>query len=500
MTSPLVVVRADSSLILGAGHIMRCMTLAEEIRQFGARVIFVCRELPGSASLWLARKNWEVLWLPYHPEAPSHEPVQEFLDVLKNLDQVPDWLIVDHYNIDRQWESAVLDSVKQIMVIDDLANRPHHCDLLLDLTLNRKYQDYENLIPAHCKPLLGTDFALLRRQFATARPSALTNLQQTQKTKRILIGFGGTDNKNTAGLTLDALSNIEAEIDVLVGSNSPNLSALRTCAKKKGSIHLHTDVDDVSTLMANASIALGAGGGTSWERCCMGLPSLLIQTADNQEFLVRALAQAGGARFIGTSEDLSVETLAEEVSYLIDNHTLREQMGKTAALLCDGLGAGRTLCELFPLAAKDGRRVGLRRVTEEDMKLLFDWQNHPDTRRFSFRTQVPGWEEHQAWFRDRLNNPINPFHIIMHDETPAGVVRLDYKKMEASFPLYEISIYIAPEKYNRGLGKNTLKLIRMTLPQSIFFAQVLKQNTTSIRLFEGSGFKQESDGYYQRPS
>jgi len=502
MTPPLVLIRADSSLILGAGHIMRCMTLAEAIRQWGGRVIFVCRELPGNASLWLTRNHFEILWLPAHPETTSPESPQEFLDVIKNLKQISDWLIIDHYGIDRQWENAVRDSVKKIMVIDDLANRPHDCDLLLDLTLGRKAEDYSSLIPTHCKSLLGTDYALLRNQFAKARPSALKNRRQSPNSKRILIGFGGTDNKNIAGLTLDALSHRQEQIDVLIGSNSPHLATLRehVSRQNRSNIHFHIDVDDVAPLMANADIALGAGGGTAWERCCMGLPSLLIQSADNQEFLIRALTQAGAALFLGKSEDLSIEKLAEEISRLTDDPTLREQLAKTSALLCDGLGAGRTLCELFPLAAEDGRRVGLRQVAEADMKLLYDWQKHPDTRRYSFRTKVPAWEEHQAWFRKRLNDPLNPFHIILHDDTPAGVVRLDYKKMEASYPLYEISIYVAPEKYNQGLGKAALKLIRMTIPKSIFFARVLRQNTPSLHLFESSGFQKKSDGFYQRPS
>ncbi|PIR00682.1 MAG: UDP-2,4-diacetamido-2,4,6-trideoxy-beta-L-altropyranose hydrolase [Nitrospinae bacterium CG11_big_fil_rev_8_21_14_0_20_45_15] len=501
MTSPLVLIRADSSLILGAGHVMRCLTLAEAIRQWGGRVLFVCRENVGDASRWLTRNHFKILGLPAHPESPSRESAQEFLNLVKSLDQIPDWLIIDHYGIDRQWENSVRNYVKKIMVIDDLANRPHDCDLLLDPTAGRKPEDYSSLISPHCRSLLGSSYALLRNQFAKIRPSALKNRRQSPKIKRILIGFGGTDNKNIAGLTLEALSHRQEDIDVLIGSSSPHLPALKAHVshQNRSNIHLHIDTDDVAPLMAHADIALGAGGGTAWERCCMGLPSLLIQSADNQEFLVRSLAQAGGALFIGESENLSVEKLADEISRLADNPILREQLSKKSALLCDGLGAGRTLCELFPLAAKDGRRVGLRQVAEEDMQSLYDWQSHADTRRYSFRTKVPTWEEHQVWFRNRFNDPLNPFHVILHDNIPAGIVRLDYKKMRGSFPLYEISIYVAPEKYNQGIGRAALKLIRMTVPKSIFFARVLKQNTTSVHLFESSGYQRKSDGYYQRP-
>ena len=500
MTSPLVVFRTDSSLNIGAGHIMRCMTLAEEIRRFGGKAVFICRELPGMASHWLAQNDWEAITLPRLSNKQDQEPVGEFLEIIEKLDQAPDWLVIDHYGIDRRWEKAMRNSVGNIMVIDDLADRPHECDLLLDLTAGRKTEDYQPLVPSSCRLLLGIDYALLRRQFAKERPLALLHHNSSTEVSRILIGFGGTDPKKTAEMALEALAGSDYELDVLIGSNSPSLPILKKSALKNQAIRLHIDIEDVAALMSSADIALGAGGGTTWERCCMGLPSLLIQTADNQEFLLHELAKIEAASVIGQAESLSASKLKQEIERFTADHSLRNQIGKTGSLLCDGLGAGRVLCELFPVAAKDGKEVRLRRALPDDMDLLYEWQKHPDTRRYSFRKQVPSRDEHRDWFRNRLNDPLNPFHIVLHDEKPAGVVRLDYKKMESSLPLYEISIYIDPDRYNKGLGKTTLRLIRMTAPESVFFARVLKQNTASIRLFENSGYVKEADGYYQRPS
>src|SRR5207244_2861084 len=284
--------RTDCGTRIGTGHVRRCLTLAEELRRRGARVVFISREQPGDLISLTARSGFETLRLPFiggaserdegHaawlgvPQAVDAESTIAALNGLK-----PDWLVVDHYAINAEWEKALRPAVNRILVIDDLADRDHDCDALLDQnyfgadTASR----YDHHLPETCIRLLGPVFALLQPHYAVIR-SALP--PRDGYIRRILIFFGGSDQTNETAKVLTALSHpslMHLAVDVVLGSNHPNPEGVRTLVAARANTILHGELRSLAGLMARADLAVGAAGATTWERLSVGLPSIIVTIA-----------------------------------------------------------------------------------------------------------------------------------------------------------------------------------------------------------------------------
>jgi len=311
-----VAIRVDASLLMGTGHVMRCLTLAESLKQQGAKVEFICRthkgnlikrieqqgfqthklsqpkkvvELNTLTSTSEREKLYGTQWLGCTQQQDA-EQCRPILDILK-----PDWLIVDHYATDQIWQVILKYNYKKLMVIDDLADRKHLCDLLLDQTYSRDREDYVDLVPQNCKMLLGTQYALLRPEFAQWRKYSLKR-RANPELKQLLITMGGVDSENFTGQVLDALKacNLpkELEIFVVMGETAPNIYAIKSQAKAMPyKTNVKTNVANMAELMANADLAIGAAGTTTWERCCLGLPSITVQLAANQKDIINLLTK-----------------------------------------------------------------------------------------------------------------------------------------------------------------------------------------------------------------
>mgnify|MGYP006292123219 CR=1 FL=1 len=345
---PRIVLRADASLEIGTGHVMRCLALAEELRERGADCEFVCRELPGHRIDEIRRRGFEahVLPPPASPMGWLGVPVE--LDVTETRaafgDRPVDWLVVDHYSLDARWEQPLRPAARKIMVIDDLADRPHECELLLDQNLGRAPGDYEALVPPQCQLLCGPEFALLRPGFARLRPLSLERRAEGGL-ERILVTMGGIDKADATGQVLEALgaSRLPAEIAVTVvmGSRAPWLEQVRAkVAALPFRAEVVVDVDDMAERMGASDFAIGAAGSTSWERCCMGLPSALVVLADNQAPICRELAAAGAAFDLGAPDDIA-RTLPPIIADLVRDPAALATMSAAAAAICDGRGTAR---------------------------------------------------------------------------------------------------------------------------------------------------------------
>nr|WP_033377537.1 UDP-2,4-diacetamido-2,4,6-trideoxy-beta-L-altropyranose hydrolase [Pseudomonas chengduensis] len=300
--------RADASLQMGSGHIMRCVTLADALKQKGAQCHFFCREHPGHLIELVRGKGHVVHVLPCETESPidggelahtswlgatQDQDAQACLPNLKELQ--PDWLIVDHYALDIRWEERMRPFCRRLMVIDDLADRTHQCDLLLDQNLGRERSDYAGLVPNGCFVLAGPQYALLRPEFAALREYSLERRKQPQ-IRRLLITMGGVDLPNATGKVLQALKHSvlseDIRIDVVMGSKAPWLEEVREIARDMPwSTDVLVNITDMARRMADSDLAIGAAGGTSWERCCLGIPSLIIVVAENQWNGARALEE-----------------------------------------------------------------------------------------------------------------------------------------------------------------------------------------------------------------
>ena len=310
-----VVVRCDASATIGSGHVMRCLTLADTLARRGASVSFVCRPQPGDLQTLIERRGYRVSRLDAELFGWEDEARQTCAFVAAAGGT--DLLIVDHYGLDARFESRLRQLSARILVIDDLADRPHDCDLLLDQNLYEALETrYVGLIPASCKTLLGPRYALLRPEFLQARLRLRPRLGELH---RLLISFGGSDPSYETAKALAAVSLSGVKgllVDVVVGISNPNIETLRTiCAKIPGCV-LHTQVDTMAALMSRADLALGSGGCTTWERCYLGLPSLTVVVAHNQHLLTEAVAAAGAAWNLGWHASLTARTVADLIAKL----------------------------------------------------------------------------------------------------------------------------------------------------------------------------------------
>ncbi|WP_411976620.1 UDP-2,4-diacetamido-2,4,6-trideoxy-beta-L-altropyranose hydrolase [Sulfitobacter faviae] len=350
-----VVFRADASVAIGTGHVMRCLTLANALRARGMSCQFVTRNLPGHLGALIAERGFAVTLLEVPsgptPSGPPDHAAWAGVDWQHDLAETQaaidwaDWLIVDHYAFDARWHAGLADSVKRVMVIDDLADRPHAAALLLDQNLGREAQDYSGLLAGGCRRLIGPRYALLRPEFASNREAALER-RGTSRLSNLMISMGGTDVADATSAVLRALAKADLpgdlRISVVMGSRAPALERVRTLA---ASMPLPTrvlvDVRNMAGLMADADLAIGAGGGSTWERCCLGLPAIMVETAANQAGAVTAMEEVGAAFGTGRLADPSFgERLVEAVGQLLDVE-VNGRLSRASAELCDGEGTAR---------------------------------------------------------------------------------------------------------------------------------------------------------------
>lgn len=346
--------RTDASLAIGTGHVMRCLTLADCLARSGAVCNFVCREHEGNFIESIRGRGHAVSTLAVTPSAGdtlSHaswlgahwrDDMQRTSEVLAVIQ--PDWLVVDHYALDARWERGVLPRSCQLLVIDDIADRDHDCQLLLDQNLGRHARDYQARVPAACRALIGPTYALLRPEFAALRGSSLAR-RHTPTLRTILITMGGVDAGNATCLILEALDASALPPDCLVkvvmGKTAPWLAQVQERARTlRVPCEVLVNVSDMARHMVESDLAIGAAGSTSWERCCLGLPSLLVCLADNQREALHALGEAGAA--------LPLE-LADAASALPrffarpDLAAVLATMSQAASQVTDGRGAERVL-------------------------------------------------------------------------------------------------------------------------------------------------------------
>lgn len=327
-----VVFRTDASLDIGTGHLMRCLTLADALRERGAGCRFICRAHPGNLLDLIRQRGYEAHalslgevpvavgpapsdLLPAHAAWLGADMATDAQQTLAAIGAAPvDWLIIDHYGIDARWESSLRTACRRLMVIDDLADRRHDADLLLDQNLGRNPADYAALVPQGCTVLVGPKHALLRPEFAALRPYSLARRANPQL-KHLLITLGGVDKDNVTSEVLDALRVCplprDCRITVVMGAQALWLEQVRDRAEAMPwPTAVRVNIADMASLMADSDLAIGAAGSTSWERCCMGLPSFLIVLACNQQLIAEALNFAGAAK---TTSKLTLAADVEEV-------------------------------------------------------------------------------------------------------------------------------------------------------------------------------------------
>lgn len=491
-----VVFRADASVEIGTGHFMRCLTLADGLKQRGAQIRFVSRDLPVHLRNMLTVKGMELAllpslegiasrsahdlshacWLP----ATQEQDAQATIQALTGLSW--DWLVVDHYALDMRWESDLRATVKRIMVIDDLADRAHDCDLLLDQNLQEPGR-YKNIVPESCQMLIGPKYALLRPQFLVARQ----NLRQRDgSVSHLLVFLGGADS---GGETLKALSAIQMlgradlNVDVVIGAANPHRETVESVCRSIPNMTLYRQVSDMSTRMVTADFFVGAGGTSSWERCCLGLPGVVMATAANQVEQCAALGRAGAQLYLGPENTVTPERLARLIEEMLHCPELLIHMADQGRNLVDGLGTDRIVSHLL------ATELLLRRAESADSAMVFLWRNHPNTRRYAFDLREIASETHERWFASVLADPDRELLIGEHENHPIGVLRYDIAPERVL-----VSIYLAPNLTGQGWGRQLLlageRWLREVYPSvQVCEAEIRADNEVSLAVFKAVGYQ-----------
>lgn len=489
-----IVIRTDASIHIGSGHVMRCLGLAKALRHNGHNVSFASRRQQGDFVDFVRSEGFKVYELITPPEwrTPRNSADYEaWLQVtwkedaeslIQAVDSV-DLLIVDHYSLAFDWEVCVKERLQcKVFAIDDLV-RKHHADLILDQTFLRDAEEYRTLNPTTII-LAGSHFALLKNNFITFRKKAL-NIEKPGVKTRVFLSMGGFDVPNATLQILQVLSKISGKkplVTVLLSAKAPNYQSVKAFSQKHLSWVTHIDfTDNMAEVMSSHHVAIGAPGGTAWERACLGIPSVIITLADNQKTISANLVKVGAA--------IDVHVANIESDFLPAYQTIIKEwstMRATNLSVCDGLGLLRVIQSINSLWANQPNLITLRPANNSDVRPIFDWQELPETREYALNPEIPEWESHKKWMCTKLQSTNDYFYIIesLLSNERIGALRLDLQ----SDSTYVISIFIDPKNFGQGFGKDALAYVDIMHPNFTIVANVLEANIASQRLFTAANY------------
>lgn len=475
----LLIIRADATPQMGTGHVMRCLALAQAWQESGGTVCFAMAECTPALEARLVAEGMALAWLKAMPG--SAQDAAQLIALAQEKEAA--WLVVDGYQFDNAYQTAVAQAGLRLFWIDDFGDiQPYSADLVLNQNIYGHADLYGQPSPK-TRLLMGCAYALLRREFWPYRGWQRENPPQASK---ILVTLGGSDPHNTTAKIIDGLLQITGrpwQALIVVGGSNPHVPSLQTAvAAHPEHLQLALNITDMPERMAWADIAIAAGGSTSWELALMGLPALMVILADNQERIVQKLAEAGIAVNLGWHHQLEPVQIAEAIANLLANVPVRQHMSQKGQKLVDGWGAERAVRAMQnPLRA--------RRVTREDAERLFAWANDPLTRQMSFHREPIAWSTHWRWFERVLSNPLMTFLIVEWQGDPAGQVRIDGEGV--------ISIGLNPAYRGRKLAQPLLQtavdyylaLSPPPTPVKTLIAYIKPENIASQTIFCQTGFQ-----------
>jgi UDP-2,4-diacetamido-2,4,6-trideoxy-beta-L-altropyranose hydrolase len=335
-----VLFRADSGVAIGSGHLVRSLALAREFAAQGAQVAFVSRERSG-ALLDLPREAGYVLHVLSEDATRSQEDdaheTQRFAQRWEaNL------AVVDHYALDARWEAIVRDTTGVLLALDDLADRQHACDWLLDQNdCAPQAQRYTRHVSSDCALLLGPRYALVQPEFRAARARVAP---RDGTLRRIVLFFSGSDDTNETDKALQGLAMLDTQqlhVDVVIGAAHPDARGIEATCGRHG-WRFHQQIGYMAELLAAADLSVGSAGSSSWERCILGAPAIVVQLSDNQREAIRALTRQGCARSLGDARDVQAADYASAIAAL--NAAELAAMSRAGMDWIDGQGASRVVC------------------------------------------------------------------------------------------------------------------------------------------------------------
>lgn len=400
-----------------------------------------------------------------------------------------DTLFVDSYDLDGGFEHRCRTWARRIVVIDDLAQVRHDADILVNHNAGRSSSAYAGLLPAGAHVFAGSSFALLAAPFARAREARVPR-ETSQGPMRLLISVGGADPAGLTGMVVSGVahSRVPSEVVAVVPTDTDAEMLTRQAGSKVIRFEVAVKPGRIAQLMSEADVAIGAGGVSMLERCCLGLPSLTVCAAENQWPGAEAVAASGGCRLLGDADSVSPQDVDRALQALWEQPDQWLAMSRAASRLCDGRGAFRVAAALQDGAAtSDNRSVSLRMTTSEDRDFLLMLERRPETRRFSRNPATPTPAEHDAWFADRRARGSCVLNIIMYNDMPCGVLRLDRTTGDRAG--YEVGVAVQPEYLRRGIALAALRQAAFLADGLPLWANVVPENTASAALFRAAGYQ-----------
>ena len=500
--------RVDCSPEIGIGHVMRCLALANRfLVNYGVSCHFLSRSLPDTYIKLIEESGHSVYLLPapvgvaYFEDGPAHsswlganwkEDAEQTILCIKSILTAMPTLVIDHYAIDIRWEKMLRPIVDEIIVIDDLADRPHECDFLIDQDYYpRPATRYDGLVPSSCELLLGPSYALLRDEFYE---KFKVNRETKSSVNRILIFYGGSDKENITAMTIDALlqrQNLKLHVDILVGAINSNIESLRIKCERLPNYTLHVQVDNVAELMDSADLAFGACGTTSLERMYLGLPAIVVVFANNQLQPTLTLERLGTVINLGDASTVTTSKLLKAFDLVSRDLDLLKKMSLECIKL---FGNDRNNLEKTLLIGKSNKYDDLiiRNATISDREKIFKWRSADFVQKFS--SKIDTVSVHNQWFDSILLNPKVFMFIASKNYISVGVIRLDIDYSEIDQEYYGlISIYLTEEGRYQGNGTKLIQFIEnfiiSKLPNLNMIAAIIhEENINSINLFKKLGF------------
>jgi len=475
-----IVFRADADTRMGAGHIMRCLSLAQAWQDTGGRATFLT--MSDSALLKDRLKSEGMTVENLAAQQGSSQDAAQTAVLAQHVGAA--WVIVDGYHFDVGYQEMLNKSGVQLLVIDDMG-RSDLCDA--DIVLNQNIHAGEHLYPnrkANIQLMLGTRYALLRREFRKWRQ---WKRHTPPEARNILVTLGGSDPDNATRKVMQALNHIgakELEVAVVVGPSNPHISSLKDAAARCPSgIRLLHSAGNMAELMAWADIGISAAGSTLYEMAFMGLPGLVLMIADNQAPLAEELHKAGAVLNLGWQQNLSCDEIGRAIKQMVMDPQMRRKISLRGREMVDGKGVRRVMAQM------NHRTLTFRKVCAKDCRVIWEWANDTDARSVSFTSEAIPWEEHVQWFSSKLSDPNCLFYIIKNGEgAPVGQVRYDLCEDEAV-----ISISIDPQFRRGGYGSQAIRLLSQevfnTSDVEIIHAYVKQDNEISAGAFLKSGFE-----------
>jgi UDP-2,4-diacetamido-2,4,6-trideoxy-beta-L-altropyranose hydrolase len=483
MRKPLLI-RADAGVVMGTGHVMRMIALAQAWREGGGDVTFLCSDITSPLEQRIRAEKFQVEKLSAAPGGV--DDLEATADCISRnaKDGGSAAVVLDGYQFGVDFQLGIKKAGGRLLVVDDYG----HADAYhADIVLNQNISAHEELYTQRdrgTKLLLGPKFALLRREFVERRGWVRAIPSEA---KKLLVTLGGADADNVTRKVIDSLAGSGLEVKVVVGGSNPHLPGLREAAEfatgGESRVELVLNATDMPSLMHWADIAVAAGGSTSWELAFTGLPSLFIILADNQEDNARELEKRGFGLCLGRQSELEAGSFREALGRLARDSELRANFAARGRDMVDGLGAHRAASFL-----QDEVDLELGPVTEGDCELLWKWANDPATRANSFNSAPISLVQHKEWFHAKLQDPQCCFLMATNKNLgKIGVVRFDCHDAEAT-----ISVALAPQARGRGYARLIISYSCHQMFASsgidLVSALIKPANKASVRAFEGAGF------------